>query len=120
LPFRGSFHYDEGFYYFRSVGDRVLLGGGRNLAFDDERTASMDVTTTIQQALEHLLTTVIIPDRTVSIEYRWAGTMGFSATKHPRVAVTAAGYVQAFGCNGMGVAIGTTIAAQAANLVDAV
>ncbi len=25
LPFKGTFHYDEGFYYFRNLGDRVLL-----------------------------------------------------------------------------------------------
>jgi glycine/D-amino acid oxidase-like deaminating enzyme len=34
LPFKGTFHFDEGYYYFRNLGDRVLLGGARNLAFD--------------------------------------------------------------------------------------
>src|SRR5580698_4380419 len=38
LPIRGSFHYDEGFYYFRNLGNRVLLGGARNKAFDQETT----------------------------------------------------------------------------------
>ncbi len=31
LRLRGTFHYDEGFYYFRDHGGGVLLGGGRNL-----------------------------------------------------------------------------------------
>src|SRR5699024_10985073 len=27
----GTFHCDKGFYYFRNVGNRLLLGGGRNI-----------------------------------------------------------------------------------------
>ena len=33
LPWKGSFHSDEGFYYFRNIGKKVLLGGARNKAF---------------------------------------------------------------------------------------
>ncbi len=116
LPLRGSFHYDEGYYYFRSLGNRVLLGGGRNLDFDAERTTSFDLTEPVQNALEELLYTIILPTQRPRIEHRWAGTMGFSATKQPRVERTAPGYVQAFGCNGMGVAIGTEVGRQAAEL----
>ena len=29
---KGAFHYDEGYVYFRNIDNRVLLGGGRNLA----------------------------------------------------------------------------------------
>ena len=32
LQFKGSFHYDGGYYYFRNLGKRVLLGGARNKA----------------------------------------------------------------------------------------
>src|ERR1700722_10499202 len=41
LPFRGTFHFDKGFYYFRNLGERVLLGGARNKAFDEETTSEM-------------------------------------------------------------------------------
>src|SRR5690606_13184112 len=41
LRFKGSFHYDEGFYYFRDLGDRILLGGARNKAFEEETTSEM-------------------------------------------------------------------------------
>lgn len=118
LPWQGSFHCDEGFLYFRSVGTRVLLGGARNLDFSGERTYAMDVTDRIQHALEDFLHTIILPGTDVVIEHRWAGTMGFSASKQPRIQRTAPGYVQAFGCNGMGVAIGTNVASQAADVVD--
>jgi glycine/D-amino acid oxidase-like deaminating enzyme len=40
--------------------------------------------------------------------------MGFRADKQPFVGEVASGVVQAFGCNGMGVAIGSTIAEEAA------
>ena len=34
LPWTGCHHFDEGFYYFRNIGNRVLLGGARNQDFD--------------------------------------------------------------------------------------
>jgi glycine/D-amino acid oxidase-like deaminating enzyme len=42
LPFRGTFHFDKGFYYFRNVGNRLLLGGARNKAFEKENTTEDD------------------------------------------------------------------------------
>src|SRR6202012_6277942 len=52
LPFKGTFHYEEGFYYFRDLGDRVLLGGARNKDFAEEKTMGMTITVTIQQELK--------------------------------------------------------------------
>lgn len=114
LPLRGSYHYDEGYVYFRSLGDRILLGGGRNLAFEEETTTEFATTALIQDYLEKLLTDVIAPSYHVKIEHRWAGIMGFREDKQPFVGEVAPGVVQAFGCNGMGVAIGSTIAEEAA------
>ena len=36
LKFKGTFHFDEGFYYFRNIGNRLLLGGARNKDFKNE------------------------------------------------------------------------------------
>ena len=36
LDIKGTFHLDKGYYYFRNIGDRILLGGGRNLDFETE------------------------------------------------------------------------------------
>lgn len=117
LRLRGSYHFDEGYVYFRSLGDRILLGGGRNLDFEGETTAEFETTPQIQSYLEGLLADVIAPDHEVKIEMRWAGIMGFRDDKQPFVGEIAPGVIQAFGCNGMGVAIGSTIARQAAELV---
>lgn len=111
MPLRGSFHYDEGYVYFRPVGNRILLGGARNLAFDQERTTSHETSDLIQGALESLLREVIAPSQpTLAIEHRWAGTMAFSPTKHPIVERISPHVTVAFGCNGMGVALSSSIA----------
>src|SRR5690606_23405980 len=31
LHLKGTFHLEEGYYYFRNIDNRILLGGGRNL-----------------------------------------------------------------------------------------
>ncbi len=115
LPFRGSFHFDDGFWYFRNVGNRILFGGGRHLDRERETTTELDVTEPLQTHLEHHLRTIIAPWATVRVARRWGGIMGFTLDKQPRVE-RRGNVVTAFGCNGMGVAIGSTIAARAAQL----
>ncbi|MDB5763868.1 MAG: glycine/D-amino acid oxidase, deaminating [Herminiimonas sp.] len=118
LPWRGAYHLDQGFYYFRNVGERVLLGGGRNLAFETETTTEMALTAVIQSALERLLHEIILPGREVRIEHRWSGVMGFAADKQPIVRLLSDRIALGFGCNGMGVALGADIAAETAALLS--
>jgi glycine/D-amino acid oxidase-like deaminating enzyme len=54
LKIKGTFHYDEGFYYFRNLDNRILLGGARNKFFDDEETFSQGTSEPVQQELENL------------------------------------------------------------------
>jgi glycine/D-amino acid oxidase-like deaminating enzyme len=117
LPWRGTYHLDEGFYYFRNVGERVLLGGGRNLDFAGEETGEMALTGQIQAALERMLHQVIVPGREPRIEHRWSGIMGFATDKQPIVRRVSERIVIGFGCNGMGVALGADIAAETAALL---
>jgi gamma-glutamylputrescine oxidase len=117
LPWRGTYHLEQGFYYFRNVDERVLLGGGRNLALDAEATTDMALTDTIQSALERLLNDTILPGRAVRIEHRWSGVMGFAADKQPIVRMLSDRVALGFGCNGMGVALGADIAAQTAGIL---
>jgi len=119
VPFHGAFHFDEGFYYFRDLGgQRILIGGGRNLAFNEEATDQFATTETIQLALEQYLRDVIIPQIPFTVEMRWAGIMGFSANKLPIVERVNERIVVGFGCNGMGVALGSTIAKETAELLS--
>ncbi len=117
LRWRGTYHLDEGFYYFRNVNNRVLLGGGRNLDFAAEVTTGMMLTDRIQLALDALLRDTILPGIDVRIAQRWSGIMGFAADKHPIVRRLSERIVLGFGCNGMGVALGADIAAETATLL---
>lgn len=118
LPWQGAFHFDEGFYYFRNLGNRVLFGGGRNLAFEAETTTELRQTAIIQQELERLLRVVILPGQSFEIEQRWSGIMGFSEDKQPIVKQLSPHLVLGFACNGMGVSLASTIGEEVAGLLD--
>lgn len=118
LQLKGTFHLDEGYYYFRHYRGRVLLGGGRHLNKAGETTTEEGTTPQIQSALEALLKHTILPGRDCRIEQRWSGVMGFR--KHggpPIVEHRSPNVVLAAGLGGIGVAIGIRVAREAAELV---
>jgi glycine/D-amino acid oxidase-like deaminating enzyme len=118
LKIKGCFHYNRGFTYFRNIDNRVLLGGARDLDFDGEETYNMGITNTIQNALEKLLEEVILPNQKVKIESRWSGIMGFGSELKPIVKELKSGIFCAVRCNGMGVAMGSLLGEQVAELID--
>jgi len=109
LPFKGAFHFDEGFYYFRNLGNRVLLGGGRNKAFKEEESAEMVTTDLIQQDLERFLHEVVLPKKSFTIEHRWSGIMGLGAEKMPIVKKIKKDVYCAVRMSGMGVALAPVV-----------
>jgi gamma-glutamylputrescine oxidase len=117
LPFTGTFHYDEGFYYFRNLGNRVLLGGARNTAFEEETTAELQTTTKIQQELEHFLHQHILPGRTIRITDRWSGIMGMGSEKMPLVLQVQPNVCCAVRMSGMGVALAPVVGEQVAKMM---
>ncbi|HTR28881.1 MAG TPA: FAD-dependent oxidoreductase [Puia sp.] len=117
LPFKGTFHFDEGYYYFRNLGDRVLLGGARNCAFDAEATTDMVLTDTIQEELQRFLREVVVPGRHYSIETRWAGIMGMGGEKMPIVRAVNDQVFCAVRMHGMGVALAPVIGEQVAAML---
>ena len=118
LKVKGCFHYDRGYFYFRNIGDRILLGGGRNLDFKTEETDGFGSNELIRTALQKLLTEVIYPDKPVLIDRWWTGIMGLGSVKKPILEKTSSNVVAAVRMNGMGVAIGTLIGQEAAELVN--
>ena len=110
LRFRGIYHFDEGYYYFRNVGNRILFGGGRNLAFEEESTTAIQLNPLIQSMLEEYLRELILPAGTaIEIEQRWAGIMAFGDEKIPILKDMGKGLALGVRMNGMGVAIGSEI-----------
>jgi gamma-glutamylputrescine oxidase len=118
LPFKGCFHLDEGFLYFRNLGKRVLLGGARNKFFDEEATTDLTTTDNIQHELEKLLRTVILPGRTdYTIDHRWSGIMGMGEDKMPTVRELQPGIYCAVAMGGIGVAMAPVVAKRVAGLI---
>lgn len=117
MPFEGSFHFDEGFYYFRNVGNRVLFGGGRNLDMETERTAEHGINTFITDQLATYLREVILPNQDFAIEAHWSGIMDMGPTKMPFLQPIADRILVAGRLGGMGVALGSLIGSRAADLV---
>jgi len=117
LPFQGTFHYDEGFYYFRNLGNRVLLGGARNKAFEAENTDEMNITEEIQNELERFLKETILPERDYTIEHRWSGIMGMGSEKMPIVQAVNDHVFCAVRMSGMGVALAPIVGEKVARLM---
>ncbi|WP_223032388.1 NAD(P)/FAD-dependent oxidoreductase [Hanstruepera marina] len=117
LHIKGTFHLDEGYYYFRNIDNRILLGGGRNLDFAGEETTVMAETDLIQNKLEKLLKTTILPSTSFEIEHRWSGVMGVGNQKKPIVKQISNHVFCGVRLGGMGVAIGSSVGIDLANLV---
>lgn len=116
LKIKGCFHYDRGYFYFRNIGDRLLLGGGRHLAKAEETSTAFQINPKVQAALKNLLTQTILPGQAVEIERWWTGILGVGAQKTPILQRISNRQCVAIRLGGMGVAIGTLLGAQAAEL----
>ena len=117
LDIKGTFHLDKGYYYFRNFEDRILLGGGRNLDFEGETTTDLSQTEKIQNKLEDLLKNVILPNQEYKIAHRWSGVMGIGSHKNPIVSQLSENVYCGVRLGGMGVAIGSLIGKELADLI---
>ncbi|HEY4209095.1 MAG TPA: FAD-dependent oxidoreductase [Puia sp.] len=120
LPFKGTFHYDEGYYYFRNLGNRVLLGGARNKAFEAEETDQMTITSPIQSELERFLKDMVLPGRAYTIEHRWSGIMAMGSEKMPIVQAVDDRICCAVRMSGMGVALAPVVGERVAGLMTGI
>jgi glycine/D-amino acid oxidase-like deaminating enzyme len=119
LKFKGCFHFDEGYYYFRNLGNRLLLGGARNADFKKEKTYSLETSDTIQKVLEQFMMERILPkgSKKPKIELRWSGTMGMGKLKKPIIEQLQPNVYCAVRMSGMGVAIAPIVAQKALKLM---
>jgi len=117
LKLKGTFHLDKGYYYFRNIDDRILLGGGRNLDLKTEETTIMAQTKLIQDKLEELLKSTILPNTKFEIDQRWSGIMGVGNQKKPILKQISENVYCGVRLGGMGVAIGSLVGKELAELV---
>ncbi|HTE11638.1 MAG TPA: FAD-dependent oxidoreductase [Chitinophagaceae bacterium] len=110
LRFKGAFHFDEGFYYFRNLANnRILLGGARNKALEAENSGELITTDIIQAELERFLKEVILPKQKYTIEHRWSGIMGMGSDKFPIIKRIEKNVYCAVRMSGMGVALSPVV-----------
>ncbi len=117
LSIRGTFHFDEGYYYFRNINNRILLGGGRNLDLKTEETIAFEQTERIQNQLEKLLREVILPGTPFEVDRRWSGIMGVGDTKRPLIKQISENVFCGVRLGGMGIAIGSVVGKELADFV---
>ncbi len=73
-----------GYHYWRQTPDRrLVIGGWREIDFDNEMTSENGVTETIQLGIEDGLRSLVPHD--VAIERRWSGIMGYARDGRPLV-----------------------------------
>jgi glycine/D-amino acid oxidase-like deaminating enzyme len=118
LKIKGTFHLDAGYYYFRNIGNRVLLGGGRNLDYEKETTTKFELNRKIHDRLELMLKKIILPETKFEVEHRWCGIMGVGSEKSPIVKKISDNVVCAVRMGGMGVAIGSLVGKMASKELE--
>ncbi len=118
IPWKGGFHLDRGYVYFREVEGRLLLGGARNKDFEKEKTTEFEVNPTIKTHLERLAQEVIFPGRALEWEMEWTGIMAFGTKKSPIIQQIGKKTAVAVRLGGMGVAIGWQVGKELSELLS--
>lgn len=117
LPWRGTFHHNRGFVYFRNVGDRLLIGGARDLAVEEETTDHFGINPKIRDYLIRFMNETLRLPESRSIEMEWSGIMGMAENKEPLITEIQPGLFAAAGLSGMGIAIGMEVAKELTSLM---
>ncbi|MEM9326260.1 MAG: FAD-dependent oxidoreductase [Bacteroidota bacterium] len=116
LPFEGTFHYDEGYFYFRDYYGKLIFGGGRNIDKEAEATTSFEINPDILQRLKQDLEEKILPLSPYKITHQWSGIMAFGDNKQPVVQQVNDRVSMGVRLGGMGVAVGSMVGEELARL----
>ncbi|GMQ30521.1 FAD-binding oxidoreductase [Algoriphagus confluentis] len=118
IPWKGAYHLDRGYVYFRQIDGRLLLGGARNLDFEGETSTEFKVNPKIKNHLDALAKTVILPGKSITWEMEWTGIMAFGSKKTPLIQKVGNRLGAAVRLGGMGVAIGWQVGKELSELLS--
>ena len=108
----GTYHYDRGYVYFRNIsGNRILIGGARNLDPETETTNQFNRNENIINHLKSFCETHLVHGK-FEIESQWSGIMGLGNSKRPIIKNIRPGLRIGVRLGGMGIAIGAAVAYQ--------
>ncbi len=117
LKWKGVYHYDEGYYYFRNYGDRILLGGARNYDPIMETTDRFGSNKKIKDHLTDFMSQNVIPNMDYTIETEWSGILGMGPSKTPIIERLNDNLFVGVRLGGMGVAIGSYLGDKLSKLI---
>lgn len=112
IPFDGVFHCDRGYIYFRNIDNRVLIGGGRNLYLEQEKTYDFGGSNALKEYLSLYLREVVLPGTEFGIDMHWSGIMAMGAEKIPIVERVNEHLLVCVRMSGMGVALGPVLSSE--------
>lgn len=117
LAFDGIFHNDKGYIYFRTIDNRVLIGGGRNHFREAETTYDFKGSESVRDFLENYLKTVVLPSTPFEIDMHWSGIMAMGKVKMPIVKRENEHLLLCVRMSGMGVALGPILSDEIVGMV---
>lgn len=118
LPCEGLHFFDKGYYYWRDIDNRILLGGARNKDIVGETSYNLELTDPIQNELKRFLNEHIFGQE-IEVEYQWSGIMAMGTSKHktPIIRTIEPNIIHAARLGGMGVALSANVAEEVVSLL---
>lgn len=111
----GTFHVDKGYIYFRGIDNRLLIGGFRNTDHSAESTSQFGITDNIQNSIRRFISDYVT-DENYTTDFAWSGILGVGEVKSPIVERVGPNSFIGVRMGGMGVAIGSIIGRNLADL----
>ncbi len=115
-PWKSAYHIDRGYFYFREIDGRILIGGGRHLAGEAEYTSELGNTPEVKTHLINLLDNYILTDIPYQIDMEWSGILGLGPDRSVILKRISNRVSCGVRMGGMGVAIGSVIGQRLAGL----
>jgi glycine/D-amino acid oxidase-like deaminating enzyme len=119
LKLNGTFHHQQGFNYFRNIDGRILMGGMRHLFPNSESTSTQGTTEEVVSALTNFLQHKIHTTSEIEIDLAWSGILGVGNDERPVVMEIQDSVFVGVRLGGIGVAIGSLIGEELAELIHA-
>ena len=116
IPWKGCYHLNEGFIYFRRVGNRILIGGARN-KFETEDTGSFGMSEDVETYLRTFLEQQLMVKEPFQFESKWSGILAVGSQKKPIIRQVSDRQFIGIRMGGMGIAIGSLVGKELAKLV---
>jgi glycine/D-amino acid oxidase-like deaminating enzyme len=99
------------------MGNRILIGGGRNINFEEETTSQFGTTPIILNYLKSLIEELFHLDQPYQFDYNWSGILGVGNSKSPIAKRLNQNLVVGVRLGGMGVALSSKIGMDLADLI---